>query len=192
MHEHIPIGTISMTKRDPQTLSQVERAKRDPAAFTALYRAYAARVYRYVYARVSNHQDAEDLTAQVFEAALNGLKGFGGQKNFPAWLFTIARNKIVDNYRRRKPNVSLDAVQDIPADLPDPLHQVQEIENLEHLAGLVNELEADKQELIHLRFAARLTYAEIGDVVGKSEGAVKMSIHRLLQDLQEQMEQKNE
>jgi RNA polymerase sigma-70 factor (ECF subfamily) len=192
MHEQIPIGTLSMTKREPNILSQVERAKHDPSAFTGLYRAYATRVYRYVYARVSNHQDAEDLTAQVFEAVLAGLKNFGGRKNFSAWLFTIARNKVVDSYRKNKFKLPLDAAQHVAADDPDPLHVVVNNEALDALAALVDELEPDKQELIHLRFAGGLTYAAIGEVVGKTESAVKMSIHRLLQQLHEQMEQKNE
>ncbi|MGD2026270.1 MAG: sigma-70 family RNA polymerase sigma factor [Anaerolineales bacterium] len=192
MHEQIRIGTAPMILRDSQRSSQIERAKRDPAAFAALYREYAVRVYRYIYARVSNHQDAEDLTSQVFEAVLNGLDRFGGRRNFSAWVFTIARNKVVDSYRKRSLNLLLDDIQNVPEEYSDPLNIILDGEDLSQLADLVNELDAGKQELIHLRFAAELTYAEIGEVVGKSEGAVKMSIHRLLDQLQEKMEQINE
>lgn len=192
MHEQIPIGTIPMNKRKGEILSQVERAKRDPKEFTALYREYAVRVYRYIYARVSNQQDAEDLTSQVFEAALTGLNGFGGRKNFSAWLFTIARNKVVDSYRKKSSNIPLDVAQNMPADTPDPLGVILDNETLHHLSTMVNELAPDKQELIHLRFAGNLTYTEIGEILGKSENAVKMSVHRLLRQLQEKMEQKNE
>ena len=192
MHEQIPIGTIPMKKPQTQLLSQIEKAKRDPEAFTALYGEYAVRVYRYIYARVCNHQDAEDLTSQVFEAALAGLNTFGGKKNFSAWLFTIARNKVVDSYRKHDSNLPLDVIQNMPGSGPDPLNVILESETLENLAGLVNTLPEDKQELVHLRFAGGLTYAEIGEILGKTENAVKMSVHRLLNQLQTEMEQKYE
>jgi len=188
MYEQIQTGKISMKNPASKILSQVERAKHDPQAFAALYREYAARVYRYIYARVSNHQDAEDLTSQVFEAVLKGLGGFKGRMNFSAWIFTIARNKVVDSYRRRTPQVSLDVADTIPAEYSDPLSSLLDQEELGNLVSLVKTLDEEKQELIHLRFAAGLTYAEISDVIGKSEGAVKMSVHRLLQQLQEELE----
>lgn len=192
MHEQIKIGTLAMKKQNIHLLSQVEKAKQDPAAFTVLYREYAARVYRYIYARVSNHQDAEDLTSQVFEAALTGLSRFNGNKNFSAWLFTIARNKVVDSYRNRSTSFPLDAIQNMAGDTPDPLKFVLESETLAALTEMVSTLPPDKQELIHLRFAGGLSYAEMGEMLGKTESAVKMSVHRLLHQMQKEMEQNNE
>ena len=90
---------LAMSKPESEITEQVRYSQAD---FTLLYRQYATRIYRFVFARVSNHADAEDLTAQVFMEALQSLERFDGNGNFAAWLFTIARNKVVDSYRRRK------------------------------------------------------------------------------------------
>jgi len=73
--------------------SLVEAARRDPAAFATLYRRYVTPIYRYIYSRLGNVADAEDLTARVFTEALEGLHRYREQGNFAAWLFTIARHR---------------------------------------------------------------------------------------------------
>jgi RNA polymerase sigma-70 factor (ECF subfamily) len=174
--------------REKETLDDaalVRAAKRDRNAFAALYRRYVARIYRYVYSRVGRKADAEDLTAQIFTEALEGLEGYREQGTFSAWLFTIAHRRVVDHYRRRRPTQPLDAASKIEGDRPNPLAEVVREERLERLAGLVKELDEEKQELLRLRFAGELTYREIGEIVGRSEGAVKMAVHRLLHRLEE-------
>ena len=170
----------------------VRQAVKDPAKFSALYRQYVTKVYRYIYARVSNHADAEDLTAQVFEVVLKRLQTFGTDGNFNAWLFTIARNKIVDSYRVKRPVVPLEDIQNMPLSADDPFSQLVQKELHSRLGQLVGELSQEQKELLELRFAAELSYAEIGLVIGKSEAAVKMSVYRLLDKLQEKMEKSDE
>lgn len=161
----------------------VEAARRDPAAFAALYRRYVTPVYRYLYSRVGNRADAEDLTAQVFTEALVGLHRYREQGSFAAWLFTIARRKAADYHRRQRPQVPLDTAQDCPNLEPDPLARLVQEESVRRLAMLVAQLDEEKQELLRLRFAAGLTYAEMGAVLGRSEAAVKMAVYRLLRTL---------
>jgi len=180
---------INMEKPDTEINEQI---KYSAANFRILYRQYATRVYRYIFARVNNHADAEDLTAQVFMAAMKGLKKFTGDGNFAAWLFTIARNKVADNYRRNKPVVSLDAEPDIVAEDGDPLSQITHKEKFDDLSRLLKDLPPEQQEILQLRFAGELTYSQIGLVVGKTEAAIKMATHRLLRQLQIEMEQNNE
>ena len=79
----------------------VRAARHDLAAFAALYRRYVTPIYRYLYSRVGNAADAEDLTAQTFVAALEGLPGYRERGNFAAWLFTIAHNKAADHHRQQ-------------------------------------------------------------------------------------------
>ena len=93
MHENVSVGRGQvMALPDPNDL--IQTAKKGKAGFANLYQAYALRVYRYIYARVGNHQDTEDLTSQVFIAVMNGIESFGGNHNLSAWIFTIARNKV--------------------------------------------------------------------------------------------------
>jgi len=172
--------------------SLVKAARRDPAAFATLYRRYVTPVYRYLYSRVGDGADAEDLTAQVFTEALEGLHCYRERGNFAAWLFTIARHKVTDHYRRQRPHLPLNEALDSPADGTDPLaHMVQE-EALRRLAALVAQLDEEQQELLRLRFAGGLTHGEIGAIVGRSEAAIKMAVHRLLRRLEAAWEESDE
>lgn len=166
--------------------AQLARAAiRDRSAFAALYRRYVERIYRYVYSRVGRKTDAEDLTARIFTEVLEGLEGYREQGTFSAWLFTIAHRRVVDHYRQKRPTRPLDEALDTVGEGPNPLAEVVREERLERLAGLVKRLDEEKQELLRLRFAGELTYREIGGIVGRSEGAVKMAVHRLLRWLEE-------
>jgi RNA polymerase sigma-70 factor, ECF subfamily len=168
----------------------VEKARADPQAFTALYRKYALPIYRYLYSRVGSLSDAEDLTSQVFLEALENLARYRPTHSFPAWLFTIARRRAIDYYRRRRPLQSLsDEISDPAA---DPLARLAQSEDLRQLAGLVTALDDDDRELIRLRFAGNLSYPAIGEVLGRSPDAVRMALQRLLNRLEKQMENSNE
>ncbi len=180
------------TESSPDDAALVRAARWDRGVFAALYRRYVDRIYRYVYSRVGRKADAEDLTARVFTEALEGLDGYREQGEFSAWLFTIAHRRVVDHYRRKRPTRPLDEALDTVGDGPNPLAEVVREERLERLAGLVNGLDEEKQELLPLRFAGELTYREIGEIVGRSEGAVKMAIHRLLRRLEEAWEDEDE
>lgn len=166
----------------------VQEAQRRPAAFATLYARYVGPVHRYIYSRVGNRADAEDLTAEVFVEALRTLPGYRERGLFPAWLFTIVRHKVTGHHRRRQPAQSLDSVADGAAPHPDPLALALEQEALSELGQRLAQLSEAERELLRLRYAAGLTYREIGAVVGKREAAVKMAVHRLLRRLHEEWE----
>lgn len=170
----------------------VRAARRDPVAFAALYQRYVTPIYRYLYSRVGNAADAEDLTAQTFVAALEGLPGYHERGNFAAWLFTIAHNKAADHHRQHHPQLPLDEALNSPRHGENPMTSMMRKETLQRLSALVAGLEEDKQELLRLRFAGSLTYAQIAQVVGSSEGAVKMAVHRLLNRLEAGWEESDE
>ncbi len=159
----------------------IRAARSDPAAFAPLYRRYVTRVYRYIYSRVGNNADAEDLTAQVFLAALEGLQRYHEQGNFAAWLFTLARHRVTDHWRKR-PAVSLDEIPDLPVE-QDLHEQMSQEEALMQLRSLVRQLSDEEQELLRLRFAAGLRYEQMALVLGRKEAAVKMALHRLIHRL---------
>ena len=160
---------------DDSTLAR--DASRNADAFTELYRRYVTPLYRYLYHRLGNEKDAEDLTAQVFMDALEGLPSYRERGRFSSWLFTIARRRLTDLYRQRPTSLLADELPDDAFDLQSVL---EKNENHARLNQLLDELEDDRRELLQLRFAAGLEFPEIASVLGKSEGAVKMTLYRTL------------
>jgi RNA polymerase sigma-70 factor (ECF subfamily) len=173
----------------PDDDALVVNARHDPDAFAALYRRYLTPVYRYLLIRLGNSQDAEDITSRVFTEALEGLihQRYREGGNFAAWLFTIARRRLIDLYRQR-PAVSLEEAALLD---PDPFDQIQFSDNKTRLKELLSQLDEDKQELMRLRFAGGLSFAEIAALEDRSEAAVKMMTYRTIQWLRENWEAKN-
>jgi len=162
----------------------------DPAAFTSLYHHYVAAVYRYVYFRVGNQVEAEDLVSQVFLAALEGLPNYNHRGFFAAWLFGIARRKVVDHYRRARPE-PLDGLAGAATVDPDPLSQLIADEELTHLSGVIARQPEADQELLRLRYAAGLSFDQMAALLRRSPAAVKMSLYRLLSRLEKQLERES-
>jgi RNA polymerase sigma-70 factor (ECF subfamily) len=168
----------------------VSAAQSDPAEFTALYDRYFRPIYRYLYSRVGNVPEAEDLTAQTFLAALEALPRYRHRGHFSAWLFAIARNKARDHYRRRAPDAPID--ENRPDMSEDPLAQTIRSDQIKQLADLIGKLDEEEQELIRLRCAANLSFAEIGAFLGRKEDTVKKAFYRLAARLQLQLEVSHE
>ena len=162
-------------------------AKTDPVAFGRLYDHYVQPVYRYLYSRVESVHEAEDLTSQTFITAYEALSKYRERGQFAAWLFQIARSKMNDHFRRNRHEVELEAAERI-AEREDALGQVIQDEELTRLRSLISELDLDEQELIRLRYIAELSFAEMAELLGKREEAVKKSLYRLQARLKDQME----
>lgn len=177
-----------------EEIALIDAAKSDPAAFGKLYRRYVEKIYNYIYYRTGSVRDAEDLTEKVFFKAMSHIKGYKHMGlPFSAWLYRIAHN-LVANYHRdrsRKQEISLDNLpgQTLPQRGPHPeIHAVrnQEVEDLlETIRGLAD----NRQELLILKFIDQLSNAEIGQIMRKSEGAIKSLYHRTLLELREKMDQ---
>jgi RNA polymerase sigma-70 factor (ECF subfamily) len=160
-----------------------EAAKTDPGAFGELYERYYARVYRYIYHRVGNVADAEDITALVFMKALEALPGYQSRRNgFAPWLFRIARNAVVDHYRRKRKQSPLEAIEHHSSDA-DPVGDVLGGERRAELSRLVAKLSADQRDVVLMRFSADLSFSEIAAAMSKNEPAIRMLLHRGLRKL---------
>jgi RNA polymerase sigma-70 factor, ECF subfamily len=171
----------------PDEAALVSVAQADPTAFDALYRRYLEPVYRYVRAQIPHREDAADLTQQIFLQALDALPTYQARGlPFAAWLFRIARNAVIDSYRRRKGGaVSFELLpEDLhPIAANDPLALVLEREREQRLHTLVHALPPHKRELLMLRFAGQLSSSEIALVVGRSPAAVQKQLTRILLEL---------
>lgn len=170
----------------------VAAAKRDPREFGALYERYVDRIYRYAYRRVGTHHEAEDITAQTFQQALQALPNYEWRGlPFGAWLFRIAGNII--NRRGRTSGREL-PVEDITVfggyeeSDDDPAERVWRAEQAQELAGMIGNLPPDQQRVLVLKFSHGLKNREIGDLMGRSEGAIKQLVHRALVTLRATVE----
>jgi RNA polymerase sigma-70 factor (ECF subfamily) len=169
----------------------VVAAQQNPAEFKRLYQKWLKPVYRYFYFRLGNEKDAEDLTSQVFLKAYEDLPRYRSRGQFSAWLFSIAHARTVDYYRKGSREVALENANLVSA-APDLLNQAVRNSEVEQLFYLLSKLDEDEQELIRLRFAADLGYREIGQILHRSEEAVRKSISRLLDRLQIQLEENDD
>lgn len=181
-----------MANNDPEEIRMVAEACKNPEAFVDLYDRYIHRVFRYTLYRTRDEMAAEDLTSQVFLDAIKNLHRLSPRDNFGAWLFTIARRRVADYYRQLRPSLQIDEHQNLPVADADPLKGLIQAEQLKDLEVQIARLNQREREILSLRFAAELSFAEIGLLLGKKENTVKKSFYRLLERLGRQMEVKND
>jgi RNA polymerase sigma-70 factor, ECF subfamily len=159
----------------------IERARRDTQAFAPLYREYVGPVYRYCYRRLGTKELAEDATSQTFTQAIRGLEGFEN-RSFRAWLFSIAYRVIIDIYRKRRPDTTLENVADPSDPAPTPEETALAREDGRHIRSLLASLTDDQRQVLELRLAG-LTGQEIADTLDRSVGSVRLLQHRAIQRL---------
>ena len=183
----------------------VEAARRDPACFDALYRKYLAQVYSYAYYELRDHHAAEDATERVFMQALAGLPRFEERvddfiashsvstetgpdsaeiSTFRVWLFRIAHNVIANERRRdrRRPVTPLEEAAELsaPDDVADTAAAREAFSAAWHA---VARLPQDRRRAVILRFVDEMSTAEIAAILGRSEGAVRVLLHRALRSV---------
>jgi RNA polymerase sigma-70 factor (ECF subfamily) len=173
------------TEKEEEAL--IRRAKYDPNAFGELYERYLRKIYTYLYYRTGNHADAEDLTSRVFHKAYVHLPGYEHLGlPFSAWLYRIAHNMVANWYRDqgRRKIVSLnEAVRHASGE--DPGAATEDTAERDKLLKLIRNLPEERQQVIILKFAEGYSNAEIGRILGRSEGAIKSLYHRTLLILRE-------
>jgi RNA polymerase sigma-70 factor, ECF subfamily len=169
------------TPLDDETLAAQARA--DANSFAELYRRYVAQIYRYHIIHTGNVKDAEDLTSQTFMVAMDGIARYRREGTFAAWLMGIARRQMAQFFRRRKMEVSLEQVSDLPAAYAPIDLLVSRRISLQQAREALKNLSADRAEALILSVFGGLSLADTARTLGKSEAAIKMLISRGLQDL---------
>jgi RNA polymerase sigma-70 factor, ECF subfamily len=160
----------------------------DASAFGQLYQVYVRSVYRYLYYRTGNRMDAEDLTAQVFIQAWEGMVRYRHEGHFLAWLMAIARNRAIDFFRTQKPTIGIEHIEALLLQSTPNLLEGDRLDHLRLLAGMISRIDEEEKELLQLRFAACLPFQDIASLLGKNEAAVKKQFYRLLERMRQALE----
>ncbi|MDQ7026329.1 MAG: sigma-70 family RNA polymerase sigma factor [Anaerolineae bacterium] len=177
--------------KDLSDIELVVYAKEDKEAFGEIYERYLDKIYNYIYYRTGNQQDAEDLTAKVFYRAMSHIENYVDKGvPFQAWLYRIAHN-LVANFHRDKGRRKIIPLDDyiahtLHSDAPDKQAESSEQEAL--LMEAIRRLPADRQQLIILKFIEQKSNQDIGEVMGRTEGAIKSLYHRTLLSLRDELQ----
>jgi RNA polymerase sigma-70 factor (ECF subfamily) len=188
MGDPLPSAADRATDLSPEDEAELIRAAQaNPGRFRPLYLQWVTPVYKYLFSRLRDPHEAEDLTSQVFLTACEKLPRYDHRGRFAAWLFTIARNKARDYFRTAGRNAPLDEGEVNGSD-PDLLAHAIRSDEIRRLDQIIRALPEPDLDLVRLRFTAGLTYGDIGALLGKSNEAVRKQLERLLARMQSQME----
>lgn len=188
---------MSSTFKDTILLYRA-KVKQEPEAYAELYDYYVQRIYRFVYFKVSNREEAEDITSEVFLKAWNYLRDNKEVKSFSGLLYRIARNSIIDLYRA-KSNRPETAFQEIKEEGDEGKQMVEYGDEGKWQAATNTKLETEKilqslkklkqeyQEVITLRFVDELDIEEIAEITGRGKISVRVTLHRALKKLKEML-----
>ena len=162
----------------------------DPEAFSFIYERYVSRIYSYIFYRIGSEADAEDITSRVFYRAFGHIGNYVDKGvPFSAWLYRIAHNLIANWHRdsHRRKEVPIEDQMELPARADHPERALEKSQEMELLLCGIRRLSPERQQLLILKFVEDYSNAEIGEIMGKSEGAIKSLYHRALIALREEM-----
>ena len=155
-------------------------------AYAVLYEQFMPKVYRYISFRISDDNMAQDLTSVVFEKALTKFEVFNPQKaSFSTWIFTIARNTVIDHYRvyRKHEDIVTDVETKTTAQYPSPEDEVIKAENTKRLRIFLARLNKREQEAIILKYSNGMSNREIGEILNLTETNVGSILCRTIRKL---------
>ncbi len=160
--------------------------------FAELYEQYLPKVFRYIQYRVNSMQLTEDLTSTTFEKALVNFSRYSSEKaKFSTWIFSIARNVVIDHYRvsQRKQTAPLEEAGEVSSRDLSPEEELFQGEELERLQGYLAQLQQDEQEIIRLKFGAELNNRQIAKMTGLSESNVGTRLYRAVKKLRDNFQE---
>jgi RNA polymerase sigma-70 factor, ECF subfamily len=158
----------------------------ETAPFGELYDAHVRQIYDFIYYKTHHKETAEDLTSETFFKALKNLNQFSQSRSFRSWLYAIAHHAVIDHYRRSRPTQDIDDIWDLKSD--DDTDMVRDVETKRALAEVhkhLGKLSAIQRDILILRLWQGLSYKEIAEIVGKSEGNSKVIYSRAIAQLRE-------
>jgi len=159
----------------------------DSSDFERYYNEFRDKIYSYLYYRCGRNKAlAEDLTSEVFMKALEKFHTYKRDKSFKSWIFTIAHNHLVDHYRSSRTTVDLDRLENLIVSDGDVKSTLMKRIAAEQVRELLKHVNDEEREILLMRYHIELPMKDIADIVDRSEGNVRVIIHRALAKLQKQ------
>ena len=158
-------------------------AKGDLAQLAVLFDRHHKRIYNFFFKMHRNKMISEDLTQEVFVKIMRHRKSFKNG-NFTAWIYTIARNVFADYYQKLKRERNTISDTEI-SNLQQQSSANENQEEIDHLQKALLNLNTSDRELIIMHRFQEIQYAQIAEIIGSSEGAVKTKVHRALKKLKD-------
>ncbi len=181
-------------KEEKKNIKELVRKAKEgfPNAFAEIYDCYFPQIYRFIFLKVNNREEAEDLSQQVFVKAWGSIQNFK-EKGFPfsSWLYRIARNLVIDFYRTNKQSVELDEnilVKDSSLDIDNKLFVSFVGKEISKAFGFLTE---EQKEIIILRFVQELSYREIARIMDKNQPALRILQYRAVNKLKNILDKEN-
>lgn len=177
----------------------IEKAKKDPEAFSKLYDEYYSQIFGYILKRVANLDITQDICSETFLKVLKNLWKFRWQNvPFSSWLYRIANNEIANFFRKRKyKSVSLEKISE-PVEFSNPFsetlkaeEELKKYQDFLRIQKEISKLKIKYQEVIVLRFFEKKEIREIAQILGKKEGTIKSLLHRGLETLKKKFNATN-
>ncbi len=180
-----------MTSISEKILLYRVQVQRDPDAFAQLYDSYVTQIYRFVYFKVGGHEEAEDLTAEVFLKAWNYIREKQEVKSFSGLLYRIARNCIIDLYRAKsvRPEIMMGEAELEVSDRGAWYEKLTIQVEHEQAISALKRLKEEYREILTLRFIDQLEIPEIAEITQKGAVTVRVTLHRALKKFKEILEQ---
>ncbi|MBN1647073.1 MAG: sigma-70 family RNA polymerase sigma factor [Spirochaetales bacterium] len=151
--------------------------------FEDVYDEYAERIYRFIYYKTYHRETAEDIMSQVFLKAFEKWDSFNPEKGpVSSWLYAIAGNLVIDNFRKKKPSANVDDIWDLSGS-DDVQLDAERKEQLEEIRAGLGRLPSDQRNLIILRIWEDCSFREIAEITDKSEAGCKMQFYRAVKKL---------
>jgi RNA polymerase sigma-70 factor (ECF subfamily) len=171
----------------PNERELAERAAKDAGAFAALYDFYFPKIWAYTIRRVGHTETAEDIVSQIFLKITEALPRRKNDAPFGAWVFKVATNAIIDHYRKkgRRREEELVFAEAIPAKDPGPDEFAEARLHFREIETVMDGLPERDQRVVHLKFFAGLSNAEIAEVEKIGEGNAGVIVHRALEKIRE-------
>jgi len=188
IHSYI-LTQSQMTSKDRQIFSKLQR--KDKEAFIQVYELYADDIFRFIYFKVGDSEEAKDLASATFLKAWNYIqtRSLKSNSTLRALFYTIARNLVIDHYRAKKENVSLDEAIGLEADNNESIQKIDLDSSLAKVREQLPKLKSEYREVIILRFVEELDLDEISAITGKTKANVRVISHRALRALKELLEE---
>lgn len=166
-------------------LDLITRAQQgDEDAFEELYRACYAPVYRFVLMRMKSPDDSEDITQEVFVKLLASLPRYEQRnRSLLPYLFVMARNAVIDHYRKSRPMASEEELWELASKDPSPEEAAMMGEEAAQAVALLNSLKEADAEVVRMKYFDGLSTAQIAQSINKSEDAVRQILSRSIHQL---------